>query len=287
MTSTHTRALIHCGGAAVALALALLPVAGCGGGARSHRAAPANAPTSVLLDDVADAGDHAGTIAAFEKRLARLDPADAQYAPTLERLALAHLEWADELAATAPADARLQRQAAVTRYLDLTRDFPDYEGTPAALFLLAGEQRALEDETGARTTLEQLVARYGATHYALQARLLLVDLALRDNDLHRAATLLDESIVQAEPASELALYARYQRARVHVLAGEPQAAIDRFAEVLRSPDLPARLASQVRNELVDAMTLLPRPADPAAALRPYAGDDPAELERMVQRFEDR
>lgn len=256
---------------------------GCGSSSKARQSEDTRPPaTTVLGDDVADEGDFAGTVTAFERRLERLEPGDEDYAPTLERLALAHVEYADALEAgeaepedpqTRPVDAvRSQRKQAVARYQELIETAPDYEGVPASLLLLAYEQQALGMRDDAEKNFEKLAQQSSDTELAAEAMLALAEIDFEAARFEDARAHYD-AVVAADPASERAAYARYMLAWIDFNTDEFDAAFDAMVEVAQDAKAAEQLADQARVDAVKfyASTTRP-PAEAEATLRPLMRD---------------
>ena len=214
-----------------------------------HQAA---APTPAFVDlgrDYADAGDHLAQIAVLERRLARLAPDDPDLPAALESLALACVEAAD-VNLGGDTDTYTLRRAAIDHFQRLRRDFPAYEGSPAALLMAAYEAQSLHEAAERDALLTDLVSHYPGSDPALDALVLLGLAAIEAKDFAAAHTWLSQ-LRRADPSGERGRYASFLSAWVHFSQEDYAAACATLGESLHGPAPDPDLRHQI-------LALLPR-----------------------------
>ena len=270
------------------LLASLLTLSACG--PAKPAAKPPLSSNAIFGDAIADEGDFEGTVVAFQTQLKRLKPSDEKYPQALERLALAHLDLADDLQSQTKAKPAVQKRAdserreAIAQLKTLVTDFPDYEGVAASLFIMSVESISLGEADAAAAPLDELIKRFPETEFALDGLLTRAELATQKKDLTRAEK--DYALVVARDAgqSPRSAFAHYQIAGILMGKNKPDAAFLELRRVVNDSAADPELASYA--QVVAAHVLAQTDRDEAAAVKEIETltSDPEAQKKLLAAF---
>ena len=123
-------------------------------------------------------------------------------------------------------------ETAVGEYLVFLRDFPDHSQAPAVLYRTGECYRQMNNQAGAERFYKRVTDEHPESPQAARAGLRRAEFALADGRAGEARTLLKD-LLKAKPPAETAAAASYYLGLAEHKAGEDEAAVKAFTEVLK------------------------------------------------------